>query len=129
MKEVCGGIPRGRIALETGMPLPWVRKLGNRVIMAHARKARVIGESRRKDDRFDAGVTDKTRSSWASPLAKEREIENAPDVRRLSSVGKPTDRNLLHSRRDPLAVVLFHYFTKVSDFVSPSPRRRLYFVL
>jgi hypothetical protein len=52
----------------------------------------LIGESRRKGDRFDAGVTDKTRSSWASPLAKEREIENAPDVSRLSSVGKPTDR-------------------------------------
>src|SRR6185437_1243217 len=47
-----------RIALETGTHSPWVSRLlsglGHEVIVAHARKVRLIGESRRKDDRLDA---------------------------------------------------------------------------
>jgi transposase len=58
MKEVFGGMPRSRIALETGMHSPWVSRLlselGHEVIVAHARSVRLIGESRRKDDRMDA---------------------------------------------------------------------------
>src|ERR1700693_5884788 len=58
MQEVFGGMPRSRIALETGMHSPWVSRLlsefGHEVIVAHARNVRLIGESRRKDDRFDA---------------------------------------------------------------------------
>jgi transposase len=58
MKEVFGGMPRSWIALETGMHSPWVSRLlsdlGHEVIVAHARNVRLIGESRRKDDRFDA---------------------------------------------------------------------------
>jgi transposase len=58
MKEAFGGMPRSRIALETGMHSPWVSRLlsdlGHEVIVAHARNVRLIGESRRKDDRFDA---------------------------------------------------------------------------
>jgi transposase len=58
MKEVFGRMPRSRIALETGMHSPWVSRLlsevGHEVIVAHARNVRLIGESRRKDDRFDA---------------------------------------------------------------------------
>ena len=58
MKEVFSGMPRSRIALETGMHSPWVSRLlselGHEVIVAHARNVRLIGESRRKDDRFDA---------------------------------------------------------------------------
>jgi len=58
MKEVFGGMPRGRVALETGMHSPWVSRLltelGHEVIVAHARNVRLIGESRRKDDRLDA---------------------------------------------------------------------------
>ncbi len=58
MKEVLGAMPRSRIALETGMHSPWVSRvlseLGHEVIVAHARNVRLIGESRRKDDRFDA---------------------------------------------------------------------------
>jgi transposase len=58
MKEVLGGMPRSRIALGTGMHSPWVSRLlselGHEVIVAHARNVRLIGESRRKDDRFDA---------------------------------------------------------------------------
>ena len=58
MKEVFGGMPRSRIALETGTHSPWMSRLlselGHEVIVAHARNVRLIGESRRKDDRLDA---------------------------------------------------------------------------
>src|SRR5437016_2193554 len=58
MKEIFGGMPRSRIALETGMHSPWVSRLlselGHEVIVAHARNVRLIGESRKKDDRLDA---------------------------------------------------------------------------
>ena len=54
MKEGFGGIPRSRIALETGMHSPWVSRLlselGHEVVVAHARNVRLIGESRKKDD-------------------------------------------------------------------------------
>src|SRR6202167_2779101 len=58
LKEVFGGMPRSRIALETGTHSPWVSRvlseLGHEVIVAHARNVRLIGESRQKDDRLDA---------------------------------------------------------------------------
>jgi transposase len=58
IEEVFGRIPRSRIALETGTHSPWVSRqltqLGHEVIVAHARKVRLIGESSRKDDRLDA---------------------------------------------------------------------------
>src|SRR6202166_2466577 len=51
-------IPRSRIALETGTHSPWVSRqlaqMGHEVIVAHARNVRLIGESSRKDDQFDA---------------------------------------------------------------------------
>ena len=58
MKEVFAAMPRSRIALETGTHSPWVSRLlselGHEVIVAHARNVRLIGESRKKDDRLDA---------------------------------------------------------------------------
>src|ERR1700732_1524100 len=58
MSEVFGAMPRSRIALETGTHSPWVSRmlseLGHEVIGAQARNVRLIGESRRKDDRLDA---------------------------------------------------------------------------
>jgi transposase len=58
MKHVFGRMPRSRVALETGAHSPWVSRLlaalGHEVIVAHARNVRLIGESRRKDDRIDA---------------------------------------------------------------------------
>jgi transposase len=49
MKEVFGGMPRSRMALETGTHSPWVSRvlseLGQEVIVAHARNVRLIGES------------------------------------------------------------------------------------
>jgi len=58
MKQGFAEIPHSRVALETGMHSPWVSRLlsevGHEVIVAHARNVRLIGESRRKDDRLDA---------------------------------------------------------------------------
>jgi len=58
MREVFSGMPHSRMALETGMHSPWVSRLlsdlGHEVIVAHARNVRLIGESRKKDDRLDA---------------------------------------------------------------------------
>jgi transposase len=51
-------VPRSRIGLEIGSHSPWISrlfgKLGHEVIVANARKVRLIGESRKKDDRLDA---------------------------------------------------------------------------
>ena len=56
--EVFGTMPRSRIALEIGTHSPWISRLlkqwGHEVIVANARKVRLIGESRKKDDRLDA---------------------------------------------------------------------------
>ena len=58
IEEVFRGIPRSRVALETGTHSPWVSRqleaLGHEVIVAHARNVRLIGDSSRKDDRIDA---------------------------------------------------------------------------
>jgi transposase len=58
MREVLGAMPQSRVALETGTHSPWVsrllKELGHEVIVAQARKVRLIGESRKKDDRLDA---------------------------------------------------------------------------
>jgi len=58
LHEGFGKMPRSRIAVETGMHSPWVSRLlselGHEVIVAHARSVRLIGESRKKDDRLDA---------------------------------------------------------------------------
>jgi len=58
MRETFGAMPLSRIALETGTHSPWVSRLlselGHEAIVAHARNVRLIGESRRKDDRLDA---------------------------------------------------------------------------
>jgi transposase len=58
MKKAFSTMPRSRIALETGTHSPWVSRLlsdlGHEAIVAHARNVRLIGESRRKDDRLDA---------------------------------------------------------------------------
>jgi transposase len=58
VREGFGGMPRSRTELKTGMHSPWVSRLlselGHEGIVAHARNVRLIGESRRKDDRLDA---------------------------------------------------------------------------
>src|SRR5213079_2887591 len=58
LQAAFGAMPPSRIALETGMHSPWISRLlsglGHEVIVAHARNVRLIGESRKKDDRLDA---------------------------------------------------------------------------
>jgi molybdopterin-guanine dinucleotide biosynthesis protein len=58
MKKRFEKMPASRIALETGTHSPWVSRLltelGHEAIVAHSRNVRLIGESRRKDDRLDA---------------------------------------------------------------------------
>ena len=58
LQEAFGALPRSRIALEIGTHSPWISRLlnelGHEVIVANARKVRLIGESRKKDDRLDA---------------------------------------------------------------------------
>src|SRR6204780_2170672 len=60
LREVFGAMPHSRVAMETGTHSPWVsrliKELGHEVIVAQARKVRLIGESRKKDDRLDAGT-------------------------------------------------------------------------
>jgi len=58
LQEVFGAMPRSRLALEIGTHSPWISRLlselGHEVMVANARKVRLIGESRKKDDRLDA---------------------------------------------------------------------------
>jgi len=58
LQEVFSTMPRSRIVLEIGTHSPWISRLlselGHEVIVANARKVRLIGESRKKDDRLDA---------------------------------------------------------------------------
>jgi transposase len=57
LREVFGEMPHQRIALEIGTHSPWISRLlselGHEVIVANARKVRLIGESRKKDDRLE----------------------------------------------------------------------------
>ncbi len=58
LREVFSEMPHSRIGLEIGTHSPWISRLlselGPEVIVANARKVRLIGESRKKDDRLDA---------------------------------------------------------------------------
>ena len=58
LDRVLGAMHRGRIALEVGTHSPWVSRhltrLGYEVIVANARRVRLITESSRKDDKLDA---------------------------------------------------------------------------
>jgi transposase len=58
LQEEFGALPRSRVGLEIGTHSPWISRLlsglGHEVIVANARKVRLIGESRKKDDRLDA---------------------------------------------------------------------------
>src|SRR5436309_12802275 len=58
LRDVFGAMPHSRIALEIGTHSPWISRLlselGHEVMVANARKVRLIGESRKKYDRLDA---------------------------------------------------------------------------
>jgi transposase len=56
--QVFGSKPRSRVALEVGTHSPWVSRyvadMGHEIIVANARRVRLITDSTRKDDRLDA---------------------------------------------------------------------------
>jgi transposase len=58
LAQVFGSKTRSRMALEVGTHSPWVSRyladLGHEVIVANARRVRLITDSSRKDDRLDA---------------------------------------------------------------------------
>src|SRR5436190_10826047 len=58
LAQVFGSKLRSRVALEVGTHSPWVSRcladLGHEVIVANARRVRLISDSTRKDDRLDA---------------------------------------------------------------------------
>lgn len=58
LDQVFGRLPRCRVALEVGTHSPWVSRqlkgMSHEVIVANARRVRLIVESSRKDDRLDA---------------------------------------------------------------------------
>ena len=60
LSQAFAKMPRCRIALEVGTHSPWVSRLlqslGHEVIVANARRVRIISESSRKDDRMDAQI-------------------------------------------------------------------------
>jgi transposase len=70
LRETFGRMRRSRIALETGTHSPWISRLlselGHETIVAHARDVRLIGESRRKDDKIDARTLPVWRASIRS---------------------------------------------------------------
>jgi transposase len=72
LQAVFGGMARSRIALETGTHSPWISRvlgeLGHEVIVANARKLRLIGQSRKKDDRLDAQTLARIDPGLLSPV-------------------------------------------------------------
>lgn len=57
-QKVFGGLSGGRVVMEVGTHSPWVsrcvKEVGHEVIVANARKVKLIAESSEKDDRLDA---------------------------------------------------------------------------
>ncbi len=86
LEECFGKIPSTRIVIETGMHSPWVsrllEKLGHQVIVANARKVRLIYESNQKNDRVDARMLAKLGRVDVSLLApvQHRSAEAQTDL-------------------------------------------------
>ena len=73
--QAFGKMVRSRIALEVGTHSPWVSRvlqsLGHEVIVANARRVRIISQSSRKDDRMDAQMLARLArvdSAWLYPI-------------------------------------------------------------
>jgi transposase len=85
LQEVFGAMPRSRVALETGTHSPWISRLlaelGHEVIVANARKVRLIGESRKKDTGMDGrnGRKPFPTASSPTPSTLMPEILSSPD--------------------------------------------------
>jgi len=78
LEKCFGNIPATRIVIEAGTHSPWVsrllEKLGHQVIVANARRVRLINESDRKNDRVDARMLAKLGRVDVSLLAPVQPI-------------------------------------------------------
>ena len=94
LEEVFSAMPRSRVALETGTHSPWIsrllRELGHEVIVANARKVRLIGESRKKDDRLDAQTL--ARGADRSRVAVSGEASQCAGTSRSHDDSRHADR-------------------------------------
>lgn len=86
LKETFRAVLTSKIVIETGTHSPWVSRLleqlGHRVIVANARKVRLIYQSDRKNDRLDAQMLAKLGRVDVSLLApvQHRSLETQNDL-------------------------------------------------
>jgi transposase len=81
MAEKFGGLGRTRIAMEVGTHSPWVSRrltsLGHEVIVANARRVRLISESSSKDDKLDARMLARIDPQLLRPIRHRSEKAQA----------------------------------------------------
>ena len=99
LREVFGGMPRSRVALETGTHSPWISRLlselGHEVIVAHARKVRLIGESRKKKRSpgcadFGAVGADRSRAAMSGEASQRAGTSGSHDDSGARRTGEPS---------------------------------------
>jgi hypothetical protein len=108
LQEVFTAMPRSRVALEIGTHSPWISRLlselGHEVIVANARKVRLIGESRKKDDRLDAQTLAGLARIRSSMLKLEFEsrvsLQDDHSIPQLSINRHSTQNRLCGSKRE-----------------------------
>lgn len=82
LEKLFGGLPPMRIALETGCQTNWVRRqlaaMGHEVLVANAKRLKVIWDTHSKDDRRDALFLAKIALHWPALLhaVKPRSLES-----------------------------------------------------
>lgn len=116
LRQRFSGVPRMRIALETGTHSPWVSRVltdfGHEVIVANSRKLRLIYQNPNKDDRVDA--------MYLARLARVDPALLAPVRHR--SAGTQKDLALLRSR-DVLVAARTQLINHVRGLVKSSGGR------
>ena len=87
LDQVFGSMPRCRVALEVGTHSPWVNRhlvrQGHEVIVANARRVRLISESTRKNDKLDARCQD-----TGAPGANRSTVAVAHSAPQRASAGR-----------------------------------------
>jgi transposase len=102
LQEVFGAMRRSRIAVEIGTHSPWISRLlselGHEMTVANARKVRLIGESRRKDDRLDSQTLARLARIGPELLypVKHRSVQARADLT-LTYVSREDRRSYLRS--------------------------------
>jgi transposase len=91
LERLYGGMPRMRIAIETGGHSNWVarrlRAMGHEVIVADARRLKVLWDTRSKDDKRDARFLAQIAARWPDLLCpvepRSRETEQNRSMLRM----------------------------------------------